>query len=66
VHIASTADEFIKGINAALDEDADRRRGRVREFLSKMSWDKTYLEMRAAIDAATDLKAAHAPQAAAG
>lgn len=51
VRIASTADEFAEAIGAALNEDADERKGRVDEFLSNMSWDLTHGEMSRLIDA---------------
>ena len=51
MRIASTADEFAEAIGAALNEDADERKGRVDEFLSNMSWDLTHGEMSRLIDA---------------
>ncbi|HVF47031.1 MAG TPA: glycosyltransferase [Pyrinomonadaceae bacterium] len=51
-HIASTSDEFVKAIDATINEDAERRRSRVREFLSTSSWDTTFEAMLALITAA--------------
>jgi UDP-galactopyranose mutase len=61
VRIASTPEEFVAAIQAALDEDADDRRGRETEFLSSMSWDKTYGAMSALI--AEVIQEKHAPSA---
>jgi UDP-galactopyranose mutase len=61
VRIASTPEEFVAAIQAALDEDADDRRGRANEFLSSMSWDKTYDAMSALI--AEVIQEKHAPSA---
>ena len=42
VGIAATPEEFVDAIQNAMDEDAAERRARASEFLSSMSWDKTY------------------------
>lgn len=66
VHIASTAEEFVKAIDAAMNEDSERRLSRVREFLSTSSWDTTFEAMRALITAAVrDRSLAHEPALAA-
>jgi UDP-galactopyranose mutase len=52
VHIASTAEQFVEAIRRSLDEDAKERRAKVNEFLSTMSWDKTYEAMSELIDEA--------------
>lgn len=52
VHIAATADEFVAGIDAALNEDAAERQPRADAFLSNMSWDSTFTEMSRLIDEA--------------
>ncbi len=66
VHIAATADEFIEGIRAALNEDAAVRLPRVDSFLSNMSWDATFTEMSRLIDAAIDARGKRASSAAGG
>lgn len=45
VHIARTADEFVAACAAAMDENADARIRAVDEFLSEVSWDKTWEQM---------------------
>jgi UDP-galactopyranose mutase len=50
VRIAATAEEFVDAIEQALDEDAEERRARADEFLSAMSWEKTYEAMSDLID----------------
>jgi UDP-galactopyranose mutase len=50
VRIASTPEEFVGAIAAALIEDADERRTRADDFLQTMSWDKTYEGMSELID----------------
>jgi len=45
VHIASTADEFVSAIDAALSDDAEKRQTRVKEFLAENSWDRTFQSM---------------------
>ncbi|MFN2502086.1 MAG: glycosyltransferase, partial [Pyrinomonadaceae bacterium] len=45
VHIASTAEEFVRAIDQAHKQDSEERRSRVRSFLADMSWDKTYNSM---------------------
>jgi glycosyltransferase involved in cell wall biosynthesis len=50
VHIAATADEFIEGIGAAMNEDAGIRKRQVDAFLSNVSWDSTFAEMSRLID----------------
>ena len=52
VHIGTDAAEFAAGIEAALNEDADRRKARVREFLSNSSWDTTFEAMATLINQA--------------
>jgi len=50
VRIASTPEEFVRGIEEALNEDAAERRSKADEFLETMSWDKTYEAMSELID----------------
>ena len=50
VRIASTPEEFVEAIAAALIEDADERRTRADDLLQTMSWDKTYEAMSELID----------------
>ncbi len=52
VRIASTAEEFVAAIEAALHEDPAERRRRADEFLATMSWDKTYESMSDLIEEA--------------
>jgi UDP-galactopyranose mutase len=66
VHIASTADQFVEAIDAAMNEDPERRRSRVREFLRTSSWDTTFEAMLALITAVVwDRSLAQAPPPAA-
>jgi UDP-galactopyranose mutase len=57
VEIASTPEEFVNGIEKALNSDAAERRARSDEFLSNMSWDKTFNEMLRLINSVTAAKA---------
>jgi len=45
VHVASTAEEFVSAIDAALSDDAEKRQTRVKEFLAENSWDRTFQSM---------------------
>lgn len=45
VHIASTAEEFVSACEQALSEHNDERVTAADEFLSRMSWDKTWGQM---------------------
>ena len=66
VHIAATADEFVKAIETALTEDGETRSAKAAEHLATMSWDKTQKAMAELIDEvierkeAADSSAAHA------
>ncbi len=51
VRIASTAEEFIIAVQASLEPVDGRWLAKVDEYLSSTSWDKTFGEMTAAIDA---------------
>jgi len=66
VHIAATTDEFIDGIQAALNEDSDLRNRKVEAFLSNMSWDSTYAEMSGLIDTVIGTQNAESAAAAKG
>jgi len=52
VKIATTAEQFVRAIDDALNEDATERRQKASEFLDTMSWDKTYDGMSELIDEA--------------
>jgi UDP-galactopyranose mutase len=45
VHIAQTPEEFVAACDAALSEHTDEKLKRVDEFLSEISWDKTWGQM---------------------
>ena len=66
VHIAATAEEFVRAIETALSEESENRRAKAAEHLAMMSWDKTQNAMAELIDeviekkAAADSTAAHA------
>lgn len=45
VHIAQTAEEFVAASEAALSENEEARLKQVDEFLSEISWDKTWGQM---------------------
>jgi UDP-galactopyranose mutase len=50
VHIASTAEEFVAAGEKALRENGTERLVEIDEFLTQMSWDKTWRQMSALID----------------
>jgi len=50
VKIASTPEEFVESIQAALSEDLAEHRRKADEFLGTMSWDKTYEAMSELIE----------------
>jgi UDP-galactopyranose mutase len=52
VHIARTAEEFVAACEKALLENSDERLKQADEFLSKISWDKTWSQMANLIDEA--------------
>ncbi len=52
VEIAATAEEFVAAAEKALREDSPERLAKADEFLSHISWDKTWSEMAALIDGA--------------
>jgi len=45
VHIASTPEQFVQAIQAAMGEDPVARMEQVKEFMKDMSWDKTQRHM---------------------
>lgn len=51
VHIADTAEDWIRAIDAAMNEDAAARQKRAQEYLSGISWDATWNKMQGLIDA---------------
>ena len=64
VHIAATADEFIKAIETSLIEDVVTRRAKANEYLATMSWDKTQSAMAELIDEVIEKRADAASTAA--
>lgn len=54
VRIAATPEEFGRAIRASLAEDADRRKAEADNYLSGMSWNRTYTEMRSLIETVID------------
>jgi UDP-galactopyranose mutase len=56
VHIAETAEEFIAACEKALQEDSGKRIEQADEFLSQISWDKTWSAMAGLIDEAISPK----------
>ena len=52
VRIASTADKFVEAIEESVHENAAERRAKADEFLSTISWEKTYGSMSELIDEA--------------
>jgi len=66
VEIASTAEEFVNGIERALNSDIEKRRAKADDFLSNMSWDNTFYEMQRLIDAAVAARTNSAAKAAKG
>jgi glycosyltransferase involved in cell wall biosynthesis len=49
VQIAGTAEEFVEAIDKALVQDSPERRAAADDFISQMSWDKTFNQMSALI-----------------
>ncbi len=66
VEIASTAEEFVNGIEGALNSDIEKRRAKAGDFLSNISWDNTFYEMLRLIDAAVAARTNSAAKAAKG
>ncbi len=56
VQIASTAEEFVAACEKALREDSPKRLQKADEFLSRISWDKTWREMCDLLDGEIDKK----------
>jgi UDP-galactopyranose mutase len=54
VHVGSTPEEFAAGLEAAMNEDPEKRTSKVNELLSLNSWDKTFTAMNALIKTAID------------
>lgn len=50
VHIAETAEEFVAKLEIAMNEDKAARREKAADFLSDISWDKTFKAMSDLID----------------
>ena len=50
VHIAHTAGEFVAACEAAMQENSAERLKKVDEFLSQISWDKTWSQMAKLIE----------------
>jgi UDP-galactopyranose mutase len=50
VHIADTPEEFVAGIEAAMNEDAATRMREVDSFLAQISWDQTWGRMAELIE----------------
>src|SRR3712207_8902566 len=48
--IAATAGEFVRAVEEALSEDADRRTERADQFLSNNSWERTWARMNELIE----------------
>lgn len=55
VHIAETAEEFVAKLEIAMGEDTAERRKKAAEFLSDISWDKTFKAMSELIDDAINV-----------
>ena len=56
VHIAETPEEFVAACEKALQENSDERLKQADEFLSQISWDKTWAQMTDLIDEAISRK----------
>ena len=56
VEIAATTEEFIRACEKVLQENGEKRTTRADEFLSQMSWGKTWSEMSGLIDDIVDGK----------
>lgn len=56
VHIAETPEEFVAKLEIAMNEDTAERRAKASEFLSDISWDKTFKGMAELIDEAIETK----------
>jgi UDP-galactopyranose mutase len=55
--IADTPEAFVAAIGNALEEDRDRRIARAEGFLAELSWDRTWAEMWAVVEAALGMEA---------
>lgn len=56
VHIAGTAEEFVSACEQAMREHTEDRIRAADEFLSKMSWEKTWAQMSELINEAASIK----------
>jgi UDP-galactopyranose mutase len=56
VHIANTPGEFVAGVEAALDEDAELRLKQVDAFLAQTSWDRTWGRMAELIESVVEAR----------
>jgi glycosyltransferase involved in cell wall biosynthesis len=56
VHIAATAEEFVSACEQAMSEHTEDRVKAADEFLSQMSWDKTWQQMADLIEEAAAKK----------
>ena len=63
VRIADTPAEFVKAIEAAMNEDASARMQKVDAFLSQTSWDRTWARMTELIENVIAAKLASMPSA---
>lgn len=52
VHIADTVTDFVAAVEAAMNEDEQKRLRQVDAFLSQTSWDRTWANMNELIEAA--------------
>jgi UDP-galactopyranose mutase len=60
VRIAETVDEFVGAVEASLADDAISHQRRAETFLAEMSWDRTWQQMQALIDAHLATRSAQA------
>ncbi|HVG38159.1 MAG TPA: glycosyltransferase family 1 protein [Pyrinomonadaceae bacterium] len=62
VRIADTVEDFIKAVEAAMNEDARERQKKVEQFLALNSWDRTWTRMNQLIREVAEKKQAVAAQ----
>jgi len=63
VHIASTAEQFVRAIELAMNEDREERMAKVKEFMRDMSWDNTQQSMSELIQDSIAAKSAKVSKA---
>jgi UDP-galactopyranose mutase len=66
VHIASTPEEFVAGIERSIATDLPAHRAAANKFLANISWDNTFSEMLQLVNAAISARTNNAARSATG